>query len=435
MNREKIIQARDLLNEILNEQSFPGWIKTRFIEGGRIEITWEPFQTVDPVDIFFYTDGDEKWKHSVNAYLSDHKTPIDTLLGRYIIGGGRDDTHDLTWHVKLATPNNEIEAEPLRPEKKKSKLKSPSGNPADWQCLEKDFLIPSERTWGKKQSTVAPIATFEVDGKIRLLYSGTWGGAVRPCIADWDGERWIDHPQNPVHDKFKDWQYGWRISPGGAFKDGDTYVCFFNEAGSAGETSYYGMRCVGIMTSKNLIEWELWYDPVLTHDMLQDQFSDILKEPTPLIHGRVYCRNAFQYQGETYLTLEVSVDKTNKVAYKLIGVKSKHGVNNWKRFDFGEIIPEDPIVEFEGRYYSTKPIYGQGKRGATIIVADKPTGPYNYLNDRPLFDTSFHEGNHRETCLFNYEGKWHIITGIRDSEIVEQRYGKGVRIMKMAREK
>lgn len=316
----------------------------------------------------------------------------------------------------------------------------PSSDPNDWTTLEDDLLIPSE-IWGQE---AAPVDVYKIQGGIGLLFTSAAGGGVRGSIArTGDNFTWDEYNGSPVLDEFQPWQYVWRVSPNATLYDpiNSRYVCYYVDARPAGSSElYYGMRAVGTAWTTDFINWTYKSDaPTITHDMLHDQYSDIidLDNSTPETHGRVYSRNAFYYQGEYYIILEISITNDGSdFEGETICMKSPNITGPWTRVDFnGDYIPIDPIVEYDGKYYTTLKEYatveGEPFRGAKLLRADSIFGPYTELISEPLFGTGYN-GNHRETRLFLNEGVWVIVLTIRDSEDVEALYGNGARIMKLA---
>lgn len=308
----------------------------------------------------------------------------------------------------------------------------PSANPDDWKIIEEDLLLPDD-IWG---NAVAPINVYKTDTGIGMMYSSMWGGAVRGSLASSsDGIHWHDFPGNPVLNDFQPWQYVWRVSPGAVLWDGEKFITYYTDAEPARDDGYYGMRAVGFAWSTDMVEWHYKDDePLLTHDDFHEMFSDIIdfEKSTPKIHGRIYPRNAFMHNGEIYLVLTISVSNQRSTAeYQWVVLKSKDGQTNWERVEFEGRIPEDPIVKYGDRFYTSFKIYGEEGRGATIAVSDSILGPYENIYDGPLFTTGFN-GNHRETVLWMYDDTWHICLGIRESEDVHAKYGEKARIMKCA---
>ncbi|WP_234572242.1 hypothetical protein [Rhodohalobacter sp. 614A] len=308
----------------------------------------------------------------------------------------------------------------------------PPSNPDDWMVIDDDLLLP-EDIWG---NAVAPINVFKTETGVGMIYSSMWSGAVRGSLASSsDGIHWQDFPLNPVMDNFQPWQYVWRVSPGAVLWDGEKFICYYTDAEPAWDKGYYGMRAVGYAWSKDMVEWHYKKDkPLLTHNDFHVMYSDLIdfENSTPKVHGRIYPRNAFKYNGETYLVLTISVSNQRSSAeYEWVVIKSRDGKSNWERVDFKGRIPEDPIVKYGDHYYTSFKIYGKEGRGATIAVSDDILGPYENIYDGPLFTTGLN-GNHRETVLWMYDNIWYICLGIRESEDVHARYGEKARIMKCA---
>lgn len=344
---------------------------------------------------------------------------------------------------------------------------APSNNPADWEVLADEFLIPSQTTWGG-QNASQPGGTILHNGNIRLIYTGKSSGDFRGCIADFDGTTIVDGQNNPVLDDLRSWQYygsgekDWRQHPTGVFDVNGTINVYYNVATSGASNQYFGNRAIGFCESFDNGETYDFskYDsgPVITVETLAPLYGEIdLVNGDQENHGIVYCRGAFRFDGETYLFIRFSTfaDPNGRDWDEMDGcIKSADGVTGWSRVQLNLGQYEDPpiyqVVEYNGKYYTAMPEIYNGKRGAKILEADTPTGQWNTMEyqgvEQPMFDTGFYDVSHREMNLFFYNGKWHVALCLRGSaekdesgnliyDSLEDIYGWGSRVIKIGREK
>ena len=338
----------------------------------------------------------------------------------------------------------------------------PSSNPNDWVRFEDDsqwktldFLNPLHSPPHRSEYP----HFWKIQGGIGILYGGardtqsdtrtaTLGMATRTKKV---GEEWGGERRRVIY-KYLPWaQNSRRMNPTLHYDPvNKRYVSFFGEQSVSGDL--YGFRCISSAWSPTphiADSWQYKEDrPLLTHDIVQDIYPDLMEPQYPgndyERYARMYPKFSFFHEGKNYFYFEANIwcisTGTNETIDFCLATEDYTDHTAWERVDFdwtnirAERRPHGSsgtgsfwnrrghrwlheMTYYDGWYYGVSHASnGTFDRGPALYRSRSPLGPYQVYGsaDVPLVSSPYGNRNGKSNLIL-YRDVWFIFCSIRDT--------------------